>query len=126
MTATTNPVTSFEIYVDELERARSFYEAVFICTLIPEKTDGSFEAYRLPGGMPGNGATGCLMKHPMRKPFQEGTLVYFHCDDCEILSVPAQRNVGQVFKAKWRIGKDGYIAVIGNTEGNAIGLHSFK
>lgn len=126
MTAAANPVTWFEIYVDELERARSFYEAVFDCTLIPEKTDGNFEAYRFPGGMPENGATGCLMKHPMRKPSQEGTLVYFHCDDCEILSVRAQKNGGQVFKAKWSIGKEGYIAIIGDTEGNAIGLHSFK
>jgi hypothetical protein len=46
--------------------------------LIPEKTDGSFEAYRFPGGMPENGATGCLMKHPMRKPSLEGTLVDWH------------------------------------------------
>ena len=126
MTATTSTVTWFEIYVDELERARSFYEAVFHCTLIPEKTDGSYEAYRFPDGMPGNGATGCLMKHPMRKPSQEGTLVYFHCVDCEILSVRVQNNGGQVFKAKWSIGKDGYIAIIGDTEGNAISLHSFN
>ena len=52
--------------------------------------------------------------------------MYFHCDDCEILSARAQINGGQVFQAKWSIGKDGYIAIIGDTEGNAIGLHSFK
>jgi predicted enzyme related to lactoylglutathione lyase len=30
MSAAANPVTWFEMYVDESERARSFYEAVFI------------------------------------------------------------------------------------------------
>lgn len=126
MTSQMNPVTWFEIYVEDLARARAFYEAVFLCSLIPEKSDGSFEAYRFPGGMPGNGAMGTLMKHPMRKPSQEGTLVYFHCDDCAVQSELAKKNGGQVFREKWSIGQDGFIAIIGDTEGNAIGLHSFK
>ena len=126
MTSKANPVTWFEIYVEDLARAKIFYESVFNCALIPEKTDGSFEAYRFPGGMPGVGAIGTLMKHPMRKPSQEGTMVYFHCDDCQMQSELAKKNGGQVFREKWSIGQDGFIAIIGDTEGNAIGLHSFK
>jgi len=121
-----NPVTWYEIYVHDLARAKAFYETVFLCSLIPEKTDGSFEAYRFPGGMPGNGAMGALMKHPMRKPSQEGTMVYFHCDDCAVQSEIADKNGGLVFKAKWGIGQDGFIAIIGDSEGNTIGLHSFN
>jgi hypothetical protein len=126
MTSKTNPVTWFEIYVEDLARAKAFYESVFNCSLIKEKTDGCFEAYRFPGEMPGNGAMGALMKHPMRKPSQEGTMVYFHCDDCQVQSELARKNGGQVFRAKWSIGSDGFITIIGDTEGNAIGLHSFK
>jgi predicted enzyme related to lactoylglutathione lyase len=126
MNSKTNPVTWFEIYVEDLARAKIFYESVFHCSLIPEKTDGSFEAYRFPGGMPGVGAIGALMKHPMRKPSQEGTMVYFHCDDCQTQSELAKKNSGQVFREKWSIGQDGFIAIIGDTEGNVIGLHSFK
>jgi len=126
MTPQTNPVTWFEIYVEDLARAKVFYESVFNCSLIQENTDGSFEAYRFPGGMPGNGAMGALMKHPVRKPSQEGTIVYFNCDDCQTQSELAKKNGGQVFRAKWSIGQDGFIAIIGDTEGNAIGLHSFK
>ena len=126
MTSKTNPVTWFEIYVEDLARAKTFYESVFNCSLIQEKTDGSFEAYRFPGGIPGNGAMGALMKHPMRKPSQEGTMVYFHCDDCQTQLELAKKNGGQVFRPKWSIGQDGFIAIIGDTEGNAIGLHSFK
>ena len=122
----TNPVTWFEIYVEDLARAKVFYESVFNCSLIKEKTDGSFEAYRFPGEMPGNGAMGALMKHPMRKPSQEGTMVYFHCVDCQVQSELAKKNGGQVYRPKWSIGQDGFIAIIGDAEGNAIGLHSFK
>ena len=126
MNSKTNPVTWFEIYVQDLARAKAFYELVFNCSLIEEKTDGSFEAYRFPGEMPGNGAMGALMKHPMRKPSLEGAMVYFHCDDCQIQSELAKKNGGQIFRAKWSIGQDGFIAIIGDTEGNAIGLHSFR
>ena len=126
MTSQQNPVTWFEIYVEDLARAKAFYETVFSCSLISQQTDGSFEAYRFPGGMPSVGAMGALMKHPMRKPSQEGTMVYFHCDDCQTLLELAKKNGGQEFRRKWNIGQDGFIAIIGDTEGNAIGLHSFK
>ena len=121
-----NPVTWFEIYVHDLARARRFYEAVFGCSLTRETTDGSFEALRFPGGMPGNGAMGALMKHPLREPSAAGTLVYFHCEDCEIQIARALTQGGQVLKPKWSIGDDGFIAIIGDTEGNSIGLHSFR
>ena len=125
MKLNSNPVSWFEIYVEDLGRAKVFYETIFVCSLIPEKTDGSFQAYRFPGGMPGNGAMGALMKHPMRKPSQEGTIVYFHCTDCDIQTKLAVENGGQIYRKKWRIGPDGFIAIIGDSEGNAIGLHSF-
>ena len=125
MTMLTNPVTWFEIYVHDLARAKAFYEVVFDCALMPEQTDGSFEALRFPGGMPGTGAMGALVRHPMRKPSHEGTMVHFHCDDCAIQSEQAARNGGQIIKSKWGIGSDGFIAIILDTEGNAIGLHSF-
>jgi len=121
-----NLVTWFEIYVEDLVRAKMFYETVFNCSLTQEKTDGSFEAYRFPGKIPGNGAMGSLMKHPMRKPSKEGTMVYFHCEDCQTQSELAKKMGGKVFRAKWSIGPDGFIAIIGDTEGNSIGLHSFK
>lgn len=74
--------------------------------------------------MPGSGAMGALMKHPFRKPSLEGTMVYFSCDDCAITTELAIQNGGSVYKSKWSIGQQGFIAIIGDTEGNAIGLHS--
>ena len=89
-------------------------------------TDGSFEAFAFPGKMPGSGCMGALMKFPMRKPSIDGTIVYFHVEDCAIESALALENGGAVYRPKWNIGQDGYIAIIGDSEGNAIGLHSFQ
>jgi len=116
----------FEIYVDNMARAKNFYEKVFDCVLMPQPTDGSFELFQFPDAVFSNGAMGALVKHPMRKPSLDGTLIYFNSDDCAIQSSIALQNGGQLFKPKWSIGPNGFLAIIGDTEGNAIGLHSFE
>lgn len=121
-----NPVGWFEIYVDDLERAGRFYSSVLERKIQPAPNDGTFEALEFEGQMPGSGAMGALMKHPMRKPSSEGTLVYFSCDDCGKTADLALQHGGVVYKPKWSIGDHGFIAIIGDTEGNAFGLHSFK
>ena len=120
-----NPVGWFEIYVNDLARAGRFYAAVLERPLRAAPNDGTFEALEFEGQMPGSGAMGALMKHPMRKPSSEGTMVYFSCVDCAKTSELALAHGGQIFKPKWSIGEHVYIAIIGDTEGNAIGLHSF-
>ena len=55
----------------------------------------------------------------------DGALVYFSCDDCSVQERLALANGGQVFKTKFSIGPNGFISIIGDSEGNAIGLHSF-
>jgi predicted enzyme related to lactoylglutathione lyase len=42
MNINTNPVTWFEIYTLDIERAKAFYEQVFSYTLEIQPTDGSF------------------------------------------------------------------------------------
>jgi predicted enzyme related to lactoylglutathione lyase len=126
MTLTANPVSWFEIYTQDLERAKTFYESVFGYVLSPEPNDGSFKAYRFPGAMPGYGAMGALMHHPMRGPSPEGHVIYFHCDNCDTRAQLAVQHGGQIHRQKWSIGPDGFIALIGDTEGNVIGLHSFE
>jgi predicted enzyme related to lactoylglutathione lyase len=126
MNTNTNPVTWFEIYTHDIERAKTFYERVFSYALEVQPTDGSFEAYLFPGKMPGNGAMGALLRHPLRQPSSEGNLIYFHCMDCGVTAELALRNGGSIFKSKMSIGSDGFIAIIGDTEGNAIGIHSFE
>ena len=53
-------------------------------------------------------------------------MVYFSCVDCAVEAQLAIDHGGRVFKHKQSIGNNGFIAIIGDTEGNAIGLHSIK
>jgi uncharacterized protein len=59
-------------------------------------------------------------------PGGNSTLVYFSCDDCAIEARRAAENGGAVFKEKFSIGTYGFIALITDTEGNMIGLHSMR
>lgn len=51
--------------------------------------------------------------------------MYFNCEDCAVEMQMAAANGGRVQQEKMSIGHYGYIAHIGDTEGNMIGLQSF-
>jgi len=121
-----NPIGWFEIHVADMERASRFYENVFSQTLTDMPTpEPDMQMRMLSGNMTMHGANGALVKHPMRKPSTQGVMVYFSCDDCAVQQALALDNGGQVFKPKFKIGDNGFIAIVGDSEGNAIGLHSF-
>ena len=120
-----NPIGWFEIHVEDMARASAFYETVFQQTLTPMPApEPNMEMRMLSGNMTMHGANGALVKHPMKKPSTQGVLVYFSCDDCASQQSLAEANGGKVFKPKFKIGENGFIAIIGDSEGNAIGLHS--
>lgn len=127
MNPTSNAVGWFEIHVQDLERARTFYEAVFKRSLshLPS-SDASVEMLMFAGNPEGSGISGSLVKHPLKQPTTEGALVYFSCVDCSHESELAVQAGGRVYKPKSSIGPNGFIAIIGDSEGNAIGLHSFS
>ena len=53
-------------------------------------------------------------------------LVYFSCADCAVEAAKAAESGGKVHKEKMSIGQYGYIALVIDTEGNMIGLHSMQ
>lgn len=71
------------------------------------------------------GASGALVKMEGCPSGGNSTVVYFSCANC---AVEASRvaNSGQVFKEKFSIGPYGFIALVIDTEGNMIGLHSMQ
>jgi predicted enzyme related to lactoylglutathione lyase len=123
-----NPVGWFEIYVQDMERARKFYEAVLKVNL--EKLDspgpGMNEMWSFPMQENATGASGALAKMDGGPSNGNGTIVYFMCDDCAIEASRAASNGCKVVKDKFSIGKYGFIALLTDTEGNVIGLHSMK
>lgn len=120
-----NPVGWFEIYVQDIDRAKRFYEDVFQVAL--QKLDAPFpgiELWSFPAGMDSYGASGALVKMEGVASGGGGTLVYFSCDDCAVEEGRVTGAGGQVQRAKMSIGEYGYISLVTDTEGNMIGLHS--
>ena len=120
-----NPVGWFEIYVDDMARARAFYEAVFGVTLNP-LGDSGIEMYAFPMGQETYGATGALVRMPGFPAGGNSVLVYFSCADCSVEAAKAVAAGGQVQKPKFSIGQYGFIALVADSEGNMIGLHSMQ
>ena len=124
------PVGWFEIYVQDMPRAKAFYEAVFHGALEELKNPNhkefpDMEMWAFPMSMEGYGAPGALVQ--MKGcPSGGSTLVYFTCDDCSIEAQRAASHGGKVLKEKTSIGEHGFIAMVEDTEGNMIGLHSMQ
>ena len=118
-----NPVGWFEIYVQDMPRARAFYESTFQVTL-QHLTDVGLEMYAFPMHPTLPGSLGALAKMPGKDSGIGGTIVYFSCADCSVEAARAAQNGGQIQKEKMSIGEYGFIAFILDTEGNLIGLHS--
>lgn len=122
-----NPVIWFEVYVDDMERARAFYQSVLGVTLEPMPSPGGmdgFEMLAFPSSMQGNGASGALCRMEGMSPGVGGSLVYFRCDDCAVEAGRVEAAGGKLHQAKTSIGEHGAIALALDTEGNMFGLHS--
>jgi uncharacterized protein len=122
-----NPVAWFEIHVQDIDRAKRFYQSVFQVTL--QKLNAPFpgvEIWAFPADMTSYGASGALVKMDAFPSGGNATLVYFHCDDCAAQEARVASSGGQVQRTKMSIGEYGYISLVFDTEGNMIGLHSMQ
>ncbi len=120
-----NPVGWFELYVQDMDRARKFYEQTFQLTL--ERLESpDLEMWMFPGGPDRPGCMGALIRMPGKDGGGGGTIIYFSCADCAVEAGRAAQNGGQIFKEKMSIGQYGFIALVLDTEQNMIGLHSMQ
>ena len=120
-----NPVGWFEIYVQDMERARKFYEAVFEVKL-EKQVHKDLEIWMFPKGRDEHGIPGSLIKLEGCPSGGNSVLVYFTCDDCAVESGRAAEYGGTVVKEKFQVGDYGFISLVTDSEGNMIGLHSQK
>jgi predicted enzyme related to lactoylglutathione lyase len=122
-----NPVNWFEIYVQDLPRAKRFYETVLGVTL--DKLDTpvpGMEMWTFPMKQNAIGASGALAKMDGAKSGGLGTLVYFSCVDCAVEAGRVAGAGGRLEKRKFSIGQYGSIALAVDPEGNMFGLHSMS
>lgn len=111
-----------DIPVLDLDRAIRFYSAVLGSPVRKEEFPGMAI-----GVFPHEGAdvSGCLHKSDADRPADHGPLVYLNCkgrlDDAIAAIVP---NGGKIVTPKHQIGPYGYRAIVLDSEGNRVALHS--
>ncbi len=124
-----NVVGWFEIPVHNMERAIKFYQTVFGLTL-ERHILGPLDMAWFPALQNGSGAAGSLVQHATAyKPSTDGTLVYFtaHSGDLSQELARVEGAGGKVLLGKRLIKEDiGYMALLIDTEGNRIAMHSRK
>ena len=120
-----NPVGWFEIYVQDMNRAKPFYEGVLQVQL--EKLEGpGFEMWAFGMDPEKMGASGSLVQAECVASGGNSTLVYFSCEDCAQEESRVVPFGGKVERTKMSIGPYGFISLALDPDGNMIGFHSMK
>lgn len=120
-----NPVNWFEIYVQDMSRAKAFYERM-LAVALNLLSSGPPEMWSFPQSMNDYGTSGALVRMPGVPSGGNSTIVYFHCEDCAVEGARIVPAGGRVMKEKFSIGQYGFIALGFDTEGNMFGLHSMR
>jgi predicted enzyme related to lactoylglutathione lyase len=113
----------FEIFVGDIERATRFYQTVLGVELRRAQEDGRPMA--IFASAVENGVGGALVQQAGRAPTDGGALVYLDADGkLDACLARVERAGGRVVQGKTDIGPPGFIALVRDTEGNLVGLHS--
>ena len=130
--AHTNVVTWFEIPVNDSKRAKEFYETILdiemVTRSIPETGEELTFFPQEPDVIQATSGrvTGVLAKSPDSQPSDRGTMVYINAyPKLQDVLERVERAGGKIMVQQMHINA-GNIAVIMDTEGNRVGLHSEK
>jgi len=124
MDNTTNALNWFEIPVIDINRSQKFYETIFDVKMMTAEM-GDMKMAMFPMDPSSGKAGGGIAQSPNHKPSMEGTVVYLNAN-------PAMDNViskveeagGKILLPKTPIGENGFMALVMDTEGNTVGIHS--
>jgi predicted enzyme related to lactoylglutathione lyase len=119
----TNALNWFEISVNDIDRAASFYETIFDVSLMRMEMMGMKMA-AFPSEPPHSG--GALVQSKEHKPSMDGAVIYLNANpDLQLVLDRVSSAGGQIILGKTLIDDQvGYMAFIIDTEGNKVGLHS--
>ena len=119
-----NQVVWVDIPVVNLDRAVRFYSAVLGGEVQKQEYPGMTIGL-LPGYDNEGDVSGCLFTKDDERPAATGLLIYLNAQGRldEAIAV-VEANGGKVLKPRHQIGPHGYRAVILDSEGNRVALHS--
>jgi uncharacterized protein len=126
MTSKENSLNWFEISVNDIKRAKKFYQTVFGIKMEQTEMMGMQMAF-FPWE-PGNGkATGGLVQSKMHKPSKSGAKIYLNANpDLKKALSKVEKAGGKVTMPKTPVGDFGFMAFFVDTEGNSVAMHSNK
>lgn len=113
----------YEIPATDMERATTFYNAIFDTQLIPMEVSAGFPMAMFPSE---SGTTGAVIAGEGYKPVgADGCRVYLNGGaDLQTVLDRVDGAGGTILDPKRSIGENGFVAFFEDTEGNHIGLHS--
>jgi predicted enzyme related to lactoylglutathione lyase len=124
----THAINWFEIPVSDFERAKAFYETIFQYQM-PENTMGPARMGFLLYDFQNGGRGGAIVHNPdFYKPSANGSLIYLNCEpDLSIVLDRVENAGGKIQTPKTEVGPGlGFWALILDSEGNRVALHSMK
>lgn len=123
----TNAISWFEIPSTDIERAQKFYEEIFHVKMQPmDMPSLKMRMFPIDDMMTGIGGA-VVDSGGFHKPsLTEGPLIYLNGNpDVQVILDRTEAAGGKIMVPKTEISPEhGYMAVIMDTEGNRIGLHS--
>lgn len=119
-----NPVMYFEIPVNDMDRAMTFYAAVFNVDFDKETIDNN-EMALFPFADERSGISGALAKGEIYKPTKDGVVIYFRTENIDTTLQSATAHGGEILYPKTDNGI-GFVAEFEDTEGNRIALFQSK
>ena len=119
-----NGVYWFEIYVNDMARAKGFYSKVFGCGF----TDVVNEIASLSvfdwGESANASCAGALVFYPKRHASSQGVIVYFNVGSIPETLALVEENGGRMVRQPSNISDDEMIALAADVDGNPIGLYT--
>jgi predicted enzyme related to lactoylglutathione lyase len=116
-----NRVVWVDIPVADLDRAAKFYQAVLNCPIHQE----AFGDFKLGVIDHADGNGGCLVVEPDAVAGKSGVLIYLNVNGrIRDAIAKGESHGGKIVQAIHNIGPHGYRAIILDSEGNRVALHS--
>ena len=127
MEKTENALNWFEIAVNDIARAKKFYDQIFGIEMAQREMMGMQMAFFPTDDSTGK-VSGALVQSELHIPGNEGVLIYLNGNpDLAQALGRVEGAGGQVVMPKTFVSNEvGYMAFIIDSEGNKVGLHSFK
>lgn len=126
-----NIICWFEIYVDDIDRAKKFYSEVLgtqfqDAPAIPGSGDLKMSFFSSAENQGVSGALVQLSKLSNKSKGCVSTMVYFPSQDCSIEEARVKKAGGEIMTPKMSLGEHGFCSICVDTEGNTFGLHSIN